>query len=76
VNQGDLVNIYISTVASTATAHTNLDGTVVSGLKDSGITVLPRSTINLVITPESGLSTNAGFAAPSFGVKKSVALWP
>ncbi|ABE51122.1 archaellin/type IV pilin N-terminal domain-containing protein [Methanococcoides burtonii] len=78
MNQGDLVNIYISTVSTTASAgsHTTLDEVALSGLKDSGITVSPRSTVNLILTPEAGSTTSAGFTSPSFGVRKSIALWP
>jgi len=79
MNQGDLVNIYISTVSTTGVAgsYTILDEvTGLSALKDSGIIITPRSTVNLIITPEAGGSTTASFTAPSFGVKKSIALWP
>lgn len=78
MNQGDLVNIYISTVSTSGAAGSfdTLDEVTVSDLKDSGITVSPRSTVNLIITPEAGSTTSAGFTAPSFGVKKSLALWP
>ncbi|NPE28996.1 flagellin [Methanococcoides sp. SA1] len=78
MNQGDLVNIYISTVSTAAKdgGFTTLDEVTVSGLKDSGITVSPRSTVNLILTPEAGSTTSAEFTSPSFGVRKSIALWP
>jgi len=76
MNQGDLVNIYISTVSTAAVDNTNLDGETHAVLKDSGLTVSPRSTISLVITPESGSSTTAGFTTPTFGIPTSIALWP
>jgi archaeal flagellin FlaB len=77
MNQGDLVNIYISTVSTTGAegSFTILDEvTGLADLKDSGIVISPRSDVNLIITPEAGGSTTAGFTAPSFGVKKSIAL--
>ena len=75
MNPGDLVNIYISTVSSGATAYTELDGVPATGV-DTGLTLEPRSSINLVITPESGSSTTAGFTTPTFSIAKSLALWP
>ncbi|MDR6222614.1 archaellin/type IV pilin N-terminal domain-containing protein [Methanococcoides alaskense] len=75
MNQGDLVNIYISTVSSTATAYTDLDDETATGL-DSGLSLTPRSNVNIIITPESGSSTTAGFTTPTFSIAKSLALWP
>ncbi|NPE30369.1 flagellin [Methanococcoides sp. SA1] len=77
MNQGDLVNIYISTVSSTSAAinYTSLDEQPVTAVS-TGLTLEPRSSVSLVITPESGSSTTAGFTTPTFSIAKSVALWP
>ncbi|KGK98751.1 flagellin [Methanococcoides methylutens] len=76
MNQGDFVTIYISTVGNAATGNTAVgDLTVSSGsLDNTGLTIEPRSTFSLILTPEAGSSTTAKFTAPSFGLDTNIAL--
>ena len=77
MNQGDLVTIYISTVAADATSNTAIgDLNVTAGLDDSGLTIEPRSELSILLTPEAGSSTTATFTAPSFGVDTNIGLYP
>ena len=46
-------------------------------MKDSGINLVPRTTVNIIMTPEAGASTTADFVTPSsYGVKEAVQLYP
>ena len=85
MNTGDLIIVYIATVSSDArdapyryvsTYEATVDpanGT----MKDSGINLVPRTTVNIIMTPEAGASTTADFVTPSsYGVKEAVQLYP
>jgi flagellin FlaB len=49
----------------------------ITELKTSGLYLVPRTTVNIVLTPESGAATTADFVAPSsYGVKETVQLYP
>ena len=80
MNTGDLINVYIATT-STAAASAGYDyvsTTATSGvLKASGLNLVPRTVVNIILTPESGVVTNADFVTPSsYGVKETVQLYP
>jgi flagellin FlaB len=77
MNTGDLVTIYISTVASGDTGFGKVGSETTSGLQDSGLVVGPRATVNIVFTPESGATTVAEFVTPSsYGIRETVQLYP
>lgn len=80
MNTGDLINVYIATTsASAASAGYDYVGTTntSSGLKASGLNLVPRTVVNIILTPESGVVTNADFVTPSsYGVKEAVQLYP
>ncbi|ETA66735.1 archaeal flagellin-like protein [Methanolobus tindarius DSM 2278] len=80
MNTGDLITVYIATTSDTAVSGTYDylgSTTVTSGLKTSGLNLVPRTTVNIVLTPESGAATTADFVAPSsYGVKETVQLYP
>ena len=78
MNTGDLATMYISTVAGTATSYPTIGTVTTSGnQKDSGLDILPRTTVNIILTPESGVTTVAEFVTPSsYGVKETVQLYP
>jgi flagellin FlaB len=77
MNTGDLITLYISTNAA-ATSFTDVGPITISGtLTSSGLTLVPRTMVNIVLTPESGAATTADFVTPSsYGVKETVALYP
>ena len=85
MNTGDLITVYIATtsdlsstdalpyVATYDTPATNPNGT----LKASGLNLVTRTTVNIILTPEAGASTTADFVTPSsYGVKEAVQLYP
>jgi flagellin FlaB len=78
MNTGDLVTVFISTVASTDTGFTHIADTNTAGTQDdTGLVLSPRSMVNIVMTPESGAATTADFLTPSsYGVKETVQLYP
>jgi flagellin FlaB len=77
LNTGDLVTIYLSTVASGDTALTQVGSLNTTGLKDSGLVIGPRGTVNIVLTPEAGATTIADFVTPSsYGTRENVQLYP
>jgi flagellin FlaB len=78
MNTGDLITVYIATTSSGATGYSDLGTTTVStALRSSGLSLVPRATVNIVLTPESGAATTADFVAPSsYGVKETVQLYP
>ncbi|MCQ6963371.1 archaellin/type IV pilin N-terminal domain-containing protein [Methanolobus chelungpuianus] len=77
MNTGDLVTIYISTVASGDKSFTKVGSETTTGLKDSGLVVAPRTTVNIVLTPEAGATTVAEFVTPSsYGIRETVQLYP
>lgn len=80
MNTGDMIVLYISTASTAAdTANYGYVGTTVTtgGPKPSGLNLVPRTVVNIILTPESGVSTNADFVTPSsYGVKETVQLYP
>jgi len=85
MNTGDLITVYIATVSSDATAATyqyvsTYEATVdpTNGtMRDSGLNLVPRTTLNIIMTPEAGAATTADFVTPSsYGVKEAVQLYP
>jgi len=80
MNTGDLINVYIATTSSAAASagYDYVSTTTTSGvLKASGLNLVPRTDVNIILTPESGVVTNADFVTPSsYGVKETVQLYP
>lgn len=79
MNTGDLITLYIATTSSSATSYKYVGASNVTtgGLDASGLNLVPRATVNIVLTPESGAATTADFVAPSsYGVKETVQLYP
>ena len=82
MNTGDLVTVYIATtsttVAGTSPAYPNVATTnTTTGMKMSGLNLVPRTTVSIILTPESGAATTADFVTPSsYGVKETVSLYP
>lgn len=80
MNTGDLITVYVATTSDSAvsSAYSYVGTTSVSdGMKKSGLNLVPRTTVNIVLTPESGAATTADFVAPSsYGVKETVQLYP
>ncbi|MDW7733309.1 MAG: flagellin, partial [Methanolobus sp.] len=79
MNTGDLVTFYIATTSSTAVSagYTNVGTTSTSTLKTSSLNLVPRTVVNIALTPESGAATTADFVTPSsYGVKETVQLYP
>jgi flagellin FlaB len=78
MNTGDLIVVYLATASADAAglSHVgslNTGGTIVS----SQLKLVPRTTVNIVMTPESGAATIAEFVTPSsYGVKETVQLYP
>ncbi len=82
MNTGDLILLYIATISEDAAGSSefnqlgtaNIDG---SDLKDSGLELVPRTTVDIVMTPEAGATTTVSFVTPSlYGVRESVQLYP
>ena len=82
MNTGDLVTVYIATtsaaVAGTSPAYPTVGSTnTTTGMKMSGLNMVPRTTVSIILTPESGAATTADFVTPSsYGVKETVSLYP
>ncbi|WP_370574608.1 archaellin/type IV pilin N-terminal domain-containing protein [Methanomethylovorans sp.] len=80
MNTGDMVIMYIATTSASAdSANYGYIGTTTTtgGPLSSGLNLVPRSVVNIILTPESGVSTNADFVTPSsYGVKETVQLYP
>ncbi|MCK5721470.1 MAG: hypothetical protein KAI84_02970 [Gammaproteobacteria bacterium] len=82
MNTGDLVTVYIATTsattAGTSPAYPAVGSiTTTDGMKTSGLDLVPRTTISIILTPESGAATTADFVTPSsYGVKETVSLYP
>ncbi|WP_319507274.1 archaellin/type IV pilin N-terminal domain-containing protein [uncultured Methanolobus sp.] len=80
MNTGDLIIVYLSTTSpASATAAYEDMGSLDAGaaLVSSQLTLVPRTTVNIVMTPESGAATIAEFVTPSsYGVKETVQLYP
>ena len=82
MNTGDLVTVYIATTSTTA-ADTSPTypavgpTTTTDGMKTSGLDLVPRTTVSIILTPEAGAATTADFVTPSsYGVKETVSLYP
>jgi len=83
MNTGDLITVYIgspSTAAVTAEyVNVGTYTTYVANetLKDSGLNLVTRTVVSIVLTPEAGAATTADFVTPSsYGVKETVSLYP
>ena len=81
MNTGDLITVYIATTSATSSAtpdeYSKVGATTTATLKDSGLNLVPRTTVNILLTPESGATTTADFVTPSsYGVKETVQLYP
>ncbi|MBN2111072.1 MAG: flagellin, partial [Methanosarcinaceae archaeon] len=85
MNTGDLITVYIATVSDAAESagylYVGSTGTTYDGnnssLVSSNLNLVPRTVVNIVLTPESGAATTADFVTPSsYGVKETVQLYP
>jgi flagellin FlaB len=78
MNTGDLVTLYISTVAAGDVGDTTVGSVTTGGsMGDSGLVIEPRTTVRLVLTPEAGAATVAEFVTPSsYGIRENVQLYP
>ncbi len=80
MNTGDLIIVYLATTSAAANSAAyeymgSLDAEAV--LVSSQLNLVPRTTVNIVMTPESGAATIAEFVTPSsYGVKETVQLYP
>jgi flagellin FlaB len=76
MNTGDLITVYIATTSDSGAAYGGI-GSITGTLKSSNLNLVPRTTVNIVLTPESGAATVAEFVTPSsYGVKENVQLYP
>ncbi|AGB49114.1 archaeal flagellin-like protein [Methanomethylovorans hollandica DSM 15978] len=78
MNTGDLATIYVSTVSGGDLGYTTIGPIAThSSQKASGLYIGPRTTINLVFTPEAGTITIAELVTPSsYGIKETIKLYP
>ncbi|KXS44783.1 MAG: archaeal flagellin-like protein [Methanolobus sp. T82-4] len=84
MNSGDLIDIYIATTSTTATAHDYLylvDSTGGEGgaapLKYSGLNLYPRTEVKIVLTPEAGATATVDMILPStYGSVENIRLFP
>ncbi|WP_319508853.1 hypothetical protein [uncultured Methanolobus sp.] len=77
MNTGDLMIIYIATTSSSSTGYSYMGTMSTSGLEYSGLNIAPRTGVSIVLTPESGATTEAFFGAPSsYGTRENVQLYP
>ncbi|MDG6243192.1 MAG: flagellin [Methanolobus sp.] len=78
MNSGDLIRLYISSAATGSAGYAGIASTDTSaGIADSGLTLLPRTTVNIVMTPEAGTPTAISFVTPpSYGTREIVQLYP
>ncbi|WP_319507278.1 archaellin/type IV pilin N-terminal domain-containing protein [uncultured Methanolobus sp.] len=75
MNTGDLIIVYISTTSDAGAALTTLGESTTPVTSD--LSLVPRTLVNIVLTPESGAATVAEFVTPSsYGVKENVQLYP
>ncbi|MDI3539862.1 MAG: archaeal flagellin FlaB [Methanolobus sp.] len=76
MNTGDLIMVNIATISPTA-ANLTAIGSITGPLQSSELDLVPRTTVNIVLTPESGATSTAEFVTPSsYGVKENVQLYP
>ncbi|WP_367343938.1 archaellin/type IV pilin N-terminal domain-containing protein [Methanomethylovorans sp.] len=78
MNTGDLATFYVSTMSDTDLGYKYVGDINVNGSqKGSGLDIGPRTSVSIVITPESGVVTNADFVTPSsYGTRETVVLYP
>lgn len=78
LNTGDLVTIYISTVSIADKGYMTIGPISTSGSqKNSSLDIAPRTSVNLIFTPEAGVVTRADFVTPSsYGTKETIQLYP
>jgi flagellin FlaB len=78
MNTGDLIIVYIATTSDAAVGFSDMGSLSTGGtLVASELELVPRTTVNIVLTPESGAATIAEFVTPSsYGVKETVQLYP
>ena len=85
MNTGDLITVYLATISSDAatakyryvTSYEAVTDPTNVTLQDSGLNLVPRTTVNIIMTPEAGAATTADFVTPSsYGVKEGVSLYP
>ncbi|AEH60425.1 flagellin [Methanosalsum zhilinae DSM 4017] len=77
MNTGDLINIYISTASIDDNQVNHSITGVDSSLKNTGMILEPRTSVEIVMTPEAGATTIASFVTPStYGVNTIVKLYP
>ncbi|WMW25354.1 archaellin/type IV pilin N-terminal domain-containing protein [Methanolobus sediminis] len=78
MNTGDLITVYISTVADgDTTGYTTVGDLSSLTLLGTGLEIAPRSSISIVFTPEAGAATSADFVTPSsYGTLETVSLYP
>jgi flagellin FlaB len=78
MNTGDLAIIYVSTVSGSDLSYTTIgDVSTAGGQRDSNLDIGPRTTVTIVLTPESGATTMATFLTPSsYGTREAVQLYP
>lgn len=74
LNSGDLAIIYIGTASSDAVKYTYLDDFNATApdtsLKDSGLILNSRTTVDIQITPEKGSQTISTFMIPTLNVNE------
>jgi len=76
MNTGDLIMVNIATISPTASSLGAI-GSITGDLQSSELDLVPRTTVNIVLTPESGATSTAEFVTPSsYGVKETVQLYP
>ena len=86
LNTGDLITIYIATTSGYAAdvmgyrkvaSYEPPASNPTANLTQSGLDLVTRTTVNIILTPEAGASTIAEFVTPSsYGVKEAVQLYP
>jgi flagellin FlaB len=77
MNTGDLIMVYIATTSPGAATNTAIASYSSVTLQSSELELVPRTLVNIVLTPESGATTVAEFVTPSsYGVKENVQLYP
>lgn len=83
INTGDLIDIYVGTVSTDATAYDYLflvDTTGGSGaapLDDSGLNIVPRTEVKIILTPEFGSIAICDMVMPStYGSVENTRLYP
>ncbi|MCD4703119.1 MAG: flagellin [Methanosarcinaceae archaeon] len=77
LNTGDLITVYISTLSGTATGYDTVGSSSVISPTDTSLDVETRTSVSLILTPETGVITQADFMTPStYGTKTTIQLYP